>query len=111
MKSQKSLIKVNDSIFSRFIKSIKNIFYKPENHEYKETKQNTKVLKDTALEDLKVLKDVINGEIQIKDLDIDLEKRLIILCNNRISQINKKIEDKESKIIKIKKQISNLDIS
>lgn len=110
MKFQKSLIKVNNSIFSRFIKSIKNIFYKPKNQEYKETEQNTKVLRDTALEDLKILKDVINGKTQIKDLDIELEKRLIILCNNRISQINKKIEDKDSKIIKIKKQISNLNI-
>lgn len=61
-----------------------------------------------SLDDLKVLEDIIYNKIDIKDIDIDLEKRLITLCNNRINEVNKMIIDKDLEINKIKKLISNL---
>lgn len=107
MKSEKSLIKVNNNIFSKFFKSIKNIFFRNKNKKCKEVQETFKVQENTPLDDLEILKDVINGKIEIKDLDINLERRLIVLCNNRIKEINKKIIAKDLEIAKLKKQISN----
>lgn len=107
MKSEKSLIKVNDNIFSKFFKSIKSFFAKNKNEKCKKVQETFKLQENTPLDDLEILKDVINGKIEIKDLDIDLEKRLIALCNNRIKEINKKIMAKDLEIAKLKKQIFN----
>lgn len=56
-----------------------------------------------CLDDFKVLKDIIDNKIDIKDLDIDLERRLIALCNNRINQINQEIISKDLEISKLRK--------
>lgn len=108
MESEKSLIKTNNNIFSKVFKSIKNIFYNFKNKEYSKVEQNFEPPKNTALKDLDVLKNVIDGKVEIKDLDVDVEKRLIALCNNRIEEINKKITAKDLEIAKLKKQIYEL---
>lgn len=107
MEKEKSLMKVNDSVFSKVFKSIKSFFYRFRNKDYSKVQEIAKPIENTALDDLEILRDVINGKIEIKDLDIDLEKRLIVLCNNRINEINKKIMAKDLEIAKLKKQISN----
>lgn len=110
MKSEKSLIKVNNNIFLKFFKSIKSLFLKNRNKKTEEIEEVQGISKDqenTPLDDFEILKDVINGKIEIKDLDINLERRLIVLCNNRIKEINKKIIAKDFEIAKLKKQISN----
>lgn len=70
--------------------------------------KNPQTSLNKSLDDFKVLRDVIYGKKDIKDIDIDLEKRLITLCNNRINEVNKMIIDKDLEINKIKKLISNL---
>lgn len=107
MEREKSLIKANDSIFSKIFKSIKSIFHKLRNKANLKTYESFESQENTDLEDFEVLKDVINGKIEIKDLDIDLEKRLIVLCNNRINEINKKIAVKDLEIAKLRKKISS----
>lgn len=70
--------------------------------------KNPQTSLNKSLDDFKVLRDVIYGKKDIKDIDLDLEKRLITLCNNRINEVNKMIIDKDLEINKIKKLISNL---
>ncbi|MBR2704438.1 MAG: hypothetical protein IKE91_03115 [Clostridia bacterium] len=55
------------------------------------------------LNDFEILKKVVNKEISMDDIDLDTKIRLIQLCDNRISDINKKIEDIDKKIYKITK--------
>lgn len=58
-----------------------------------------------CLDDFKILKDIMHNKINIKDLNIDLEKRLITLCNNRVNQINQEIISKDLEISKLQKLI------
>lgn len=93
--------------FQKFFGAIKSFFLRNRKKEFERIEEISKPNENTPLDDLEILKDVINGKVEIKDLDIDLEKRLIALCNNRIKEINKKIMAKDFEIAKLKKQISN----
>lgn len=53
------------------------------------------------LQDFEILKRIVEGKTKIKDLDKDLKIRLIDICNTRLYEINKKIEDTKSEIEKI----------
>lgn len=57
------------------------------------------------LQDFEILKSIVNGKTEIKYLDKDLKLRLIDICNNRLDEINKKIEDTKFEIEKIDKLI------
>lgn len=63
---------------------------------------------NSPLDDMEILKDILNGKIQIKDLDDDLKARLINLCNKRTEEVNKKIEDKKKEIEQIRKVLKKL---
>ena len=49
------------------------------------------------IKDFEILKEIVNGNINIKDLDTPLKMRLIGICNNRLNQINEKIKYEKSK--------------
>ena len=52
------------------------------------------------LKDFEILKQILNGSVNIEDLDEDLKYRLLDLCNNRLIDVNKKIKETEKKIEK-----------
>lgn len=58
--------------------------------------ENSEIIKN--LEDFEVLKAIVEGRTKIEDVDIDLKKRLIVMCNQRLQKINDKIKIKELEI-------------
>lgn len=123
MEDKKYLVKSEQSIFSRIRRSILNFFHKfkkeskedvvyQEEFEYQEEnnmgQEELKQQQAADLKDFDILKDVVNGKTSVKDLDIETEKRLINLCDNRLKQINEKIKAKDLKIAKIEKALADL---
>ena len=51
---------------------------------------------DQKLEDMEVLKGVVNGKIDMSALDIDLKKRLISICSEQLDSVEKRIEEKRN---------------
>lgn len=60
------------------------------------------------LADMKILQQIVKGQIEIRDIEMNSLDRLIALCSKRLNQINKKIEDKEIEISKNRKFSANL---
>lgn len=58
---------------------------------------------DQKLSDFEILKKIVNKELSMNDVDLETKVRLIKLCDNRINDINKKIEIIDKKINNIKK--------
>ena len=123
MENEKSLVKAQKSIFSRVRQAILNFF-----HRFNKNKTELQIVETTfqekmdisqiesnkrdttAIQDFDILKDIVNGKIQIKDLDIDTEKRLIKLCDNRLKQMNEKIREKDIEIANIEKLLNDLKV-
>ena len=61
-------------------------------------------LNNQKLSDFEVLKKIINNELHMEDVDVDTKIRLIQLCDDRINDINKKIDDIDDKISKMTKK-------
>lgn len=59
---------------------------------------------DQKLSDFEILKKIVNKELRTEDIDLDTKIRLIRLCDNRINDINKKIEVIDKKISKMSKK-------
>lgn len=57
----------------------------------------------SPLKDFEILNDIIKKKIDIKDVDIKVKKRLILMCNQRLMEVNKLIEEEELKIEKLNK--------
>lgn len=49
-------------------------------------------------EDMDVLKAILEGKAEIKDLDKNQKMRLLVLCKNRTKEINDKIEIRKKEI-------------
>ena len=49
-------------------------------------------MQNQALEDINVLKEIINNKIELRNIDIETKKRLILLCKQREQQIREKID-------------------
>ena len=60
----------------------------------------------SSLDDMEVLKDIINGNKKIKDLDEDVKIRLIKLCQKRSQQLDKKIENKDKDLKMLEEMIN-----
>ena len=52
------------------------------------------------MKDFEILKQIIEGSVNIEDLDENLKYRLLDLCDNRLVEVNKKIKETEKKIEK-----------
>ena len=110
MKKEKSLININNGIFSKIIKSIKSFLFKfGDKSKIQSKEKNNTNASVLVLDDFEVLKGIIEGKIEIQKLDKDLKKRLIVICNNRLNEVNQKIEDKDVEIVKMEKIISSLN--
>lgn len=59
------------------------------------------------IDDFEILKEIIDGKSDIKNLDVDTKKRLIELCSNRLDDINKKIHNKTLEIKRLKEILYN----
>ena len=123
MENEKSLVKSEKSIFSRVRQAILNFFYR-----FNKNKTESQIVENTfqekidisqiekskigtsSIQDFDILKDIVNGKVQIKDLDIATEKRLIKLCDNRLRQMNEKIREKDIEIANIEKLLNDLKV-
>lgn len=65
-------------------------------------------LMNQKFEDLNVLEKVLNGEIEIEDLDSALQERLTELCNERKEEVNKKTKKIELEIEELNDRINQL---
>lgn len=96
MQKELSLVKTNR--FSDFFNKIKSFFTKS-NKKMEEIKT---ISPAKEIDDFEYLRGIIEGKIQIKDLDKELKKRLIKLCNTRLAEVNKEIEKIDAQIEKLK---------
>ena len=60
------------------------------------------------MEDIDILKQVLEKKINLQDLDDETKIRIIYLCKKRINQINEKIEDRNKSIIMMDKIINTI---
>ena len=99
MKEEKSLTKVNNGFFSKLIQNIRTKLFKfnQKNNASASAASTNATPENTALDDFEVLKEVMDGKIQIQDLNPDLKKRLIAMCKTRLADINKEIDEIHSK--------------
>lgn len=106
MENEKSLVKAEKGIFSRVRQAILNFFRR-----FNKNKTELQTVETTTdIQDFDILKDIVNGKIQIKDVDIETEKRLIKLCDNRLKQMNEKVREKDIEIAKIEKLLQDLKV-
>lgn len=97
-----SLIERKDNIFKKWINAIKSIFnVKSKKNEVKE--------KNMELDDFEYLKGIIEGRIDIKELDIGLKRRLVVLCEKRLDEVNNQIEQKDKQIYEGKKLLAQIE--
>ena len=109
MKQEKSLMKVNENKISKFIQSIKNFFNKFTNKNIR--KQNEeKLTKSSSIDDVDVLKNIIDGKIEISNIDDETKIRLIKLCENREQEVREKITDLKNKAQKMDKLLNIINI-
>lgn len=117
MNEEKSLIKVEHSIFSRIRQAVLSFFHKFKKKQSSKSnlqeqlvfqEDNKKEEKVTQINDFETLKDVVNKKIEIKDLDIETEQRLIELCDNRLKQMDEILSQKDLKISKMEKILNDL---
>lgn len=106
MKKEEALVNVNESIISKCIKYIKNVFYKIKNKENEiEIEQKSTV---SAIDDVEILKKILDGEIEIKSLDDEVKRRLISLCKNREKEVREKIDNLKTKNEKLQKIVNKI---
>lgn len=103
MNNGKSLIKNENSIISKPTVSIKKYFNK-----FDMNKKGNKAMKSID-EDFEILKQVNEGNIKIKDIDINTQNRLIKLCSNRLNGLDKKMNMLDDEIMRLK--ILNEDLN
>ena len=63
--------------------------------------KNNKLIEE-KLNDFELLKNIINDEVKIENIDNEVKQRIIELCNSRLKGLNKEIAKKEEKIDKLK---------
>ena len=96
MKKNESLIVKRENIFLKFIDKLKKTF-KGLVPKRKNTKRMEN-LEAIQLRDMEILKDVVNGNLNLKELDNETKKRLINLCQKWSEEIHKKTEIINKKI-------------
>lgn len=101
MKQEKSLMKVNENKISKFIQFIKNFFNKFSNKNIK--KQNEEKTTTSPIDDVDVLKNILDGKLEISNIDDETKIRLINLCKNREQEVRAKITDLKNKAKKLDK--------
>ena len=60
------------------------------------------------LNDVDILKSVVDGTTNISELDYDTIKMLINICNNRVEEVNKKIINSDREIFKLENFLINI---
>lgn len=108
MKQEKSLIKVNENKISKFIQFIKKFFNKFKNKDIK--KQNEEKTSSSPMDDVDILKNILDGKLEISNIDDETKIRLIKLCENREQEVRQKITDLKNKAQKMDKLLNIIDI-
>ena len=70
----------------------------------------TEVKSETnEMDDFALLKQLIEGRIDIKEIDDESKKRLIAICNNRLEGIHKQIYDKKNEIRQMESLLADIN--
>lgn len=106
---EKSLVKSNNGFFSNIIQKIKiKIFGNKQKQEVQEQEISIKNTKYEGLSDIELLKEVMNGEIEINEIDSVTKQRLIDMCHTRQEEINREIVQIQEKTERINNLINEL---
>lgn len=97
---EKSLVKQENNIFSKFISWIKK-FISEKNKNCKFVEETTRN-EELILKDMQILEKIIKNEIVIEELSNEQKIRLIQLCENRSKILMERIEVEKNKIAKLK---------
>lgn len=57
------------------------------------------------MNDFEILKKIVEGKIDIREIDSETKQRLIKMCKQRLEQVEKKIEEKNEQIRKLEEII------
>lgn len=94
----------------RIIKFFKSFFTK---HQKEETQIQTLQLEikneTNEMDDFDLLKKLIEGRIDIAEIDNESKKRLIAICNNRLEGIHKQIYDKKNEIRQMESMLAKIN--
>lgn len=63
----------------------------------------------SPIEDINILKDILHGNIKISEIDDKVKKRLIILCENRVKEIDEKINARKRETQKLEEILECLE--
>ena len=110
MEKEISLVKKDTNKVDIIISNIKKFFSKFIKKEKKITNEEVIYIKSSnekkenfkGKTDFDYLKEIIEGKVNIKDLDKDLKNRLIKLCNARLEEVNNIIIETDKEIEKTK---------
>ena len=65
-------------------------------------------MKEDILNDFEVLKEVVNGNIKVDELDSDMKKRIILMCKKRLNEVNTEIKQIRESTKKINELVYEL---
>lgn len=108
MNKEKSLEKVSKGKLSKIREFFLTIFSKFKSKKKKIITNENINLQKQKLEDFEILKNIVEGNLSIKQLDNDTKRRIIDICNNRIVSVNKMISDKNMEIEKMESLLTNI---
>ena len=105
------MLQKHDKFLMLEVEKLKAFIYKfiHINNAKSDMKEKSTVKTNTMQEDFEVLKLLIEGKINIKELDNELKQRLITICNNRLNYVNKKNNEKDIEISRLEKILANYE--
>lgn len=70
---------------------------------------NNKKVLEQKLKDFEILKSVVNDEIQVENLDENLTRRLISICEERIKIVDEKAEEKQKEVEALEELLDDVE--
>ena len=94
----------------RIIQFFKSFFTKRQQEEPQIQKIQPEINNKTnEMDDFDLLKKLIEGRVDIAEIDNESKKRLIAICNNRLEGIHKQIYDKKNEIRQMESMLAEIN--
>jgi len=105
-----SLMIYKEKRIPRIIQFFKNLFTKQPKEQIPMQVIQTEVKTETTeVEDFALLKKLIEGKIDIAEIDNESKIRLISICNNRLDGVKKQIRDRNNEIRKMEGLLADIN--
>lgn len=102
-----SLTVYKEKRISIIIKFFKNLFIKQPKEEL--PTQNIQLEVKNEIDDFELLKKLMEGKIDISEIDNESKKRLISICNNRLDGVKKQIRNKKNEIKQMEDLLADIN--